>query len=229
MKYIMKLQDNLKNRIDYLLDLVEVVLSTVKYSDTQTKYREVDDIKFTELKSSALSFILSLYGGKHTHFILFSRSVTNNKVYHVEYAKGILTSIKTEIENGWLGNIKRLVSAEIFTDFLEMAEHLLDEKYKDPAAVIIGSVLEEQLRKLCVKNTIDIEENKSGKLVPKKASTLNDELAKGSIYNKLDQKSVTSWLDLRNKAAHGKYDEYTTEQVKIMYNGVLDFITRNSI
>lgn len=225
----MKLQDNLKNRIAYLLDLVEVVLSTEIYSNTQSKYREVDEVKFVELRSSALSFILSLYGGKHPYFISFHSRVTANKVYNVDYAKGYLTAIKAEIENGWLNNIKGLVSAEIFTDFLEMAEHLLEEKYKDPAAVIIGSVLEEQLRRLCVKNTIDIEENKSGKLVPKKANTLNDELAKGNVYNKLDQKSVTSWLDLRNKAAHGKYDEYTIEQVKIMYSGVLDFITRNSI
>jgi hypothetical protein len=31
-----------------------------------------------------------------------------------------------------------------------MAEHLLDQKYKDPAAVVVvGSVLEEHLRQLC--------------------------------------------------------------------------------
>lgn len=224
----MRLQDNLKNRIDSLLNLVEIVLNT-KTGSSKDDYKEVDEIRFMELRSLSLSFILSLYGGKHTYFFLFSSRVKDNKVYQINYAKGILSAIKTEIENGWLDNIKRLVSAEIFTDFLEMAEHLLEEKYKDPAAVIIGSVLEEQLRKLCVKNTIDIEENKSGKLIPKKASTLNDELVKGSVYNKLDQKSVTSWLDLRNKAAHGKYDEYTIEQVEIMYHGVLNFITRNSI
>ncbi len=38
-----------------------------------------------------------------------------------------------------------------------MAEYLLKEGYKDPAAVITGSTLEEHLRKLCIKNGIDIE------------------------------------------------------------------------
>ncbi|AIY39887.1 hypothetical protein LT85_0727 [Collimonas arenae] len=45
----------------------------------------------------------------------------------------------------------------------------------------------------------------------------------------LDQKSVTAWLDLRNKAAHGKYSEYTKEQVEVMCQGVVNFMARNSV
>jgi len=51
-------------------------------------------------------------------------------------------------------------------------------------------------------------------------------LAAATVYNKLDQKSVTSWLDLRNKAAHGQYSEYSKEQVNIMFQGVMNFISR---
>lgn len=40
----------------------------------------------------------------------------------------------------------------------------------------------------------------------------------------LEQKNITAWLDLRNKAAHCKYDEYSIEQVNLMYQGVLNFI-----
>jgi hypothetical protein len=107
-----------------------------------------------------------------------------------------------------------------------MAEHLLSEGYKDATAVMIGSVLEEHLRQLCKKNSIDVEITKSAKLVPKKADTLNNELGSAGIYNMLDQKTITSWLDLRNKAAHGKYTEYTKEQVDLMYQGVNNFISR---
>ena len=124
---------------------------------------------------------------------------------------------------------KGLVAAELFADFLEMADHLLELGYKDPAAVIIGSVLEEHLRQLCSANSIDIEfENNEG-LIPKKADRLNSDLAKENVYSKLDQKAVTMWLDLRNKAAHGKYDEYTSEQVANMYSGITEFMARVSI
>ena len=36
---------------------------------------------------------------------------------------------------------------------------------------------------------------------------MNNDLACGNSYTKLDQKSVTAWLDLRNRAAHGRYGE----------------------
>jgi len=131
-----------------------------------------------------------------------------------------------QIEDDWVITIRELISAEIFTDFLEMAEYLLENKYKEPATVIIGSVLEEHLRHLCNKNGIDPTYEKEGKLLNKKADKLNTELASSEIYNKLDQKSVTAWVDLRNKTAHGQYTEYEINQVKLMYTGVSDFIRR---
>ena len=110
-----------------------------------------------------------------------------------------------------------------------MSTHLLDEGYKDAAAVMIGSVLEEHLRQLCRKHSIDVEIIASSGKAPKKADAMNADLAKQSVYNKLDQKNVTAWLDLRNKAAHGKYSEYTKEQVSIMLQGISDFMARVSI
>jgi len=76
-------------------------------------------------------------------------------------------------------------------------------------------------------NENDIEIMSSGKLRPKKADAINSELAKQGVYNKLEQKSVTAWLDLRNKAAHGKHGEYKENQVKQLIIGVRDFIVRN--
>ncbi|MGJ8715769.1 MAG: hypothetical protein ACSHXG_11745 [Maribacter stanieri] len=105
-----------------------------------------------------------------------------------------------------------------------MSKHLLEKKYKDSAAVMIGSVLEEHLRQLCSKNSVAITFEKNEKLIPKKANLLNADLVKTEAYGVLEQKNVTAWLDLRNRAAHGKYEEYSIEQVDLMYLGVLNFI-----
>jgi hypothetical protein len=86
--------------------------------------------------------------------------------------------------------------------------------------------LEEHLRQLCAGANIQVEELARGKLSPRKADALNADLAKAGKYSKLDQKQVTAWLDLRNKAAHGKYSEYTGEQVGLMVAGVRDFLSR---
>ncbi len=108
-----------------------------------------------------------------------------------------------------------------------MSQHLLDEGYQDPAAVLIGSSLEVHLRNLCVKNGIDITfETKKG-IKRKKADRLNADLHKAVVYNALDHKSITAWLDLRNKAAHGEYGKFTPNQVLNMLSGVREFINRN--
>jgi len=135
---------------------------------------------------------------------------------------GVLTSLKIAYESGYLATITELIHADLFSDLIGMAEYLFSEGYKDPAAVIIGSVLEEHLRKLCDKNGIAVDF--SGR--PKKADQLNSDLTAKPVYSKLDQKSVTSWLDLRNKAAHGKYGEYTKEQVALLIQSIQDFMTR---
>lgn len=142
----------------------------------------------------------------------------------LEPLSGVLRALRSEYESGYFQSVVELVHADIFADFLDMAEYLLDQGYKDPAAVIVGSVLEEHLRKLCAK--VGIATSQAGG-APKKADALNSELAGASLYSKLDLKNVTAWLDLRNKAAHGRYAEYTKDQVALMLQGVRDFLTRN--
>ncbi len=138
-------------------------------------------------------------------------------------ARGMLQALRNDYESGYLQSLIELVHADIFSDFLNMAEYLIQQGYKDPAAVVAGSVLEEHLRKLCDKHSIPVLKPDGS---PKKADTLNSELASANVYSKLDQKSVTAWLGLRNDAAHGKYPEYTKEQVALMIQGVRDFASR---
>lgn len=135
---------------------------------------------------------------------------------------GSLRALRRDYDEGYLSTIQGLIRSELFADFLEMAEHLLEQGYKDPAAVLVGGVLEEHLRALC--SARSIATSLSGR--PKKADAMNAELATEGAYNKLDQKSVTAWLDLRNKAAHAQYSEYTLEQVTTMLSGVREFAAR---
>ena len=215
--------DDLIRRVNQLLEMGQKVLSTRR----RDEYIEwVDSGAIKGFRSASLSFIERVYGPEHTHYKEFSSSTEG---YHPEDAGrgiAILQAIRTEIEGGWLISLKGLVAAELFADFIEMAEHLLYSGYKDPAAVMTGSVLEEHLRQLCQNNSIDVEENKGGKYVAKKADRLNSELAKSNIYSKLDQKMVTAWLDLRNNAAHGKYSEYNEDQVRQLILGVTEFMAR---
>jgi hypothetical protein len=220
----MKTED-IKRRIDELIHIAGQVLNT-KTSDDYGSY--VSTEYFNEYRAASLSFLRNTFGTDHPFYVEFNKQAKDATPYDTEDGRGILKAAKQEIDGGWLFTVKGLISAEIFSDFLEMAEYLLKESYKDPAAVMTGSVLEEHIRQLCLKNSIPIETIKDGKTNPKRADLMNSELASACIYNKLDQKSITSWLDLRNKAAHGQYSQYTKEQVELMYQGVTNFISRTT-
>jgi hypothetical protein len=220
----MKLED-IKKRIDQLISIAGQVLSTKRTNDYNSY---VSAEQFNEFRSASLSFLKNTFGTEHPFYMEFNKKVNDASPYLTEEGRGILKAVKNEIDGGWAFTVKGLISAEIFSNFLEMAEYLLTEGYKDPAAVMAGSVLEEHLRQLCIKNSIPIESIKDGKPIPKKADLINSQLASANIYNKLDQKSITSWLDLRNKAAHGQYSEYTKEQVVFMLQGITNFISRTT-
>jgi len=212
--------EKIKDRINELIVLADKVIQSTNHNNY------VDNELFNEFRTTSLSFLRNLFGEKHPYFKEFDSNVSGSYSPYSYEGRGILRAVKKEIDGGWIFTLKGIISAEIFSDFLEMAEYLLNEGFKDPAAVMIGSVLEEHLRQLCKKQSIDVEKIKDGKAIPKKADLLNSELASVQIYNKLDQKSITSWLDLRNKAAHGKYDEYAEDQVKLMYQGISNFMIR---
>ncbi|MCK4244681.1 MAG: hypothetical protein KAX20_03550 [Candidatus Omnitrophica bacterium] len=216
--------------IDQKVVLSQIDLALERWSEARARSQHDD---CSDLPSTETAEILTLIAAtidrlappgsryrKNTHAVLKKHGEVNP--YNLKILPGILKALRADYMAGHLQAIHELIHADVFADFLEMADYLLEEDYKDPAAVIAGGVLEEHLRKLCQKNNIEITKGDRYK----KADSLNVELAGASVYSKLDQKSVTAWLDLRNKAAHGRYGEYTKEQVALMVRGIRDFVSR---
>lgn len=220
----MKLEDFVA-RADQLIALADAVLAS-EYASYGSSY--VDKTRFSGFRSASLSFLKNVFGPDHPYYNDFETRVRSSYPSDTSKGKGILQAVRDELAGGWLRSAKGLVAAELFADFLEMAQHLLAEGYKDAAAVIIGGVLEEHLRQLCMAHGVAITQSKAGADVPRKADALNADLAKANVYGNLDQKNVIAWLGLRNEAAHGHYTHYTADQVEIMHRGVLEFAARVS-
>lgn len=165
--------------------------------------------------------IRKLYGESSQHFASYSKALSTNNFYnlhsnyyeHFTQLYGVAKAVQHDLKAGLLFNLRSVVQAEVFADFLEMGEYLLNEGYKDAAAVIIGTVLEDGLRKLSERASLPVASDTGRQLT---MDPLNAQLAKAEVYSKLTQKQITSWAHVRNKAAHGEFKEYTLEQVKMM-------------
>lgn len=209
--------------------IIKQIDDVLSKSDLRSRYDDFSDLP-KQTASEAINLLYSVINRLAPSGSVYINNAEAYKKYllgNIGLAlgplRGILKALRTDYEAGYLQSVVELVHADIFADFLDMADYLLQQGYKDPAAVVTGSVLEAHLRKLCDKHGIAVVKADG---THKTADALNSELAAGAIYSKLDQKSVTAWQDLRNKAAHGKYNEYTKEQVTLMLQGVRDFATR---
>ena len=151
------------------------------------------------------------------------RQRTNASGPRLRALAGIVAALHDDIQAGWLASVIELAHADTYGDYLEMAEGLNAQRYKDAAAVIAGTSLEVHLKSLAAKHAISLQAS-NGSL--KKTDTLNADLKKAGIYNALEQKQITAWLAIRNYAAHGHYNEYSDADVKALIDSVRNFIAK---
>lgn len=212
-------------QLDDILNDYNRIKSKAQYFDL-TGNTTIEEIAAVITKAKAA--IVRIVGVKSEYYKDTDTTLKRTNInvgIKLRHLVGTITGLKSDLQNDYLKSFSDIIQSEVFSDYLEMAEHLLNEGYKDPSAVLIGSTLEVHLRELCVSNSIDIEINNSkGILVPKKADLMNSDLAKANIYSSAYQKQVIAWLGIRNSAAHGKYSDYTTQEVSLMLQGIRQFI-----
>jgi len=210
----------IKDRLNQLIEKGEKALSTTHPPPEGLVTFAgdfIDDEPFYQWRIESLSFLARVFGNNSIYFKEFQNHCTNPRYSEAFQGQSILKAAKVDIDGGYLKKLETLVSADIFTDFLEMSEHLLEQGYKDPAASLIGAVLEDGLRKIAKNNNIKLKSKEN-------ISSLNKKLADAKIYNRLTQKKIQVWNDIRDNADHGNFSEYDSDSVKEMLNGVRDFL-----
>jgi hypothetical protein len=201
-------------RIDALLEKAKRVRATMHGEEHE---QWVDAGPFQEWRSQAQNAIASIVGKDHVYATDFADKVVYNDALRVDIGTGYLRALREDIANGYLRRLESIVSAEVFTDFLDMAQHLLDAGFKDPAASLTGAVLEDGLRRIATAKAITF--NKRDGL-----AKLNEKCAQAAVYNALMKKQIDVWTEIRNKADHGHFTEYAAADVASMVSGVSSFL-----
>jgi hypothetical protein len=214
--------------ITQLESIIKDYLSIKNKAECDDLSGNVEIEEITAVLTKAKAAIERITGNQSEYFKDIEATFKRTNIFEGNKLRiiiGTVIALKSDLENDYLKRFHDIVQSEIFSDYLEMADYLENEGYKDPAAVIIGSTLESHLRELCKSNSIDyVVLNNKGRLMPKKADLMNADLAKKGIYTSAYQKQITAWLDIRNSAAHGHYTDYSKEEVKLMLQGVRQFI-----
>jgi len=199
-------------RLGSLISMGETVIKS-----TRDNY-EVEGDLFHQWRTSSLALLSATLGPESVHYREFEECCKKSLCHQAIQGLGILKAVREDIAGGYLQKVEMLVSASVFSDFLEMAEHLLDNGFKDPAASLIGAVLEDGLRRICRNNDLPVKSDDN-------ISSLNRKLADKDVYNRLQQREIEVWNKLRDYADHGHFDEYKIDNVKDMLEGVQKFLS----
>jgi len=136
-----------------------------------------------------------------------------------------LISFREYIEAGLHGGVspERKAQLDVVSDFLGMAQQLLETKNVHPAApaVLIGATIEEFLRNWIEHAELSLGNRKPG--LENYSIVLRD----ADLISKQDGKDITSWAGVRNHAAHGEWEEVSDKaRIRLMLEGVNLFMRK---
>ncbi len=217
----MKVNDRIQKRLKALLELGEQVLATRQIICSLNIKDPVDRSLCTQWTTSCQVFLGQVFGEDSNYYKNFTNNINKHTLYYDALkAQAVMQAAADDLASDAIFRIYDLAAAELLDNFLEQAEELLSSGYIGAAAVICGIVLEDSLRRICAANNINLQSRS-------KLDSMNTELAKKGIYNKLVQKKITALADIRNNAAHGNWNEFTKKDVHDMLLQVRDFTSKH--
>lgn len=129
--------------------------------------------------------------------------------------RGVAWGVRLDMEGNYFRDLRAQIREEVEGDFLGQATRLLGEGLKDPAAMLVGAVLEDALRQLCRKHGLPEGDS---------LEAMNEPLRRAGVYGLPQKQQITAWTAIRNKADHGRFAEYSLEEVRLMHQGVSGFV-----
>ena len=172
--------------------------------------------RIQEMFHGAVDIMVVLYGPSSVqlqNFLKEEESIRQNYVgsrgakYREQLARGVLNNLKAAIETGIIESIQKSITAEVLSDFLQLARTVFDEKgdnAKNVASVLAAALFEDTLRRIATVNGIPHIE----KLQDVVTELKNKSLLKGSQVG-----IANSYLNFRNNALHAQWDKIERESV----------------
>lgn len=222
------------DRFDELIQEGELIEKTTLQSGLE--FMSLPYRQYLEWKIKCISLFDQVLPAKSTQRSLIEElkeiepSMKASHVYQNAFQRCLsyLKAIKSDFEAGFLQDLSLQIEAELAADYMGQAEQLLAEGQSGqydhiPAGVLAGAVLEKGLRTLCSKQTppLPLVDGKGNSLM---MNRLIDDLRKVSAFNELKAKQLRAWAAIRNKAAHGEFDQFSRNDVETMIGGINTFL-----
>jgi hypothetical protein len=174
----------------------------------------VDGQSWGNWSSSALNLVHLTFGPESPHYSQLKQIIESNEreyLSNAHKAVGVFSGAKADFEKGCYGSLERMVSGEVFGDFIAAAKTALAEGKKDVAVVLACAALEDALKRFASSNGLTVD----GKDMSEVIGALK---SKGLVGGA--QKSILETMPkTRNNAMHADWSKISATEV----GGVIGF------
>ena len=149
--------DTFKKQLKSVISAYESAYSQAMHDNALVEIFSLTQI--TDLQMRCITAIERAAGRNSTYFERVMKMSMEKKrpYYQIACQIGVAKGLLSDIENGYLQSFEEIIHGDLFADYMEMAAHLVENGYKDPAAVLAGNTLEVHLRQLCKKHGVAAE------------------------------------------------------------------------
>jgi len=217
----MPVESQLLQRVDALLSKGQDLFRYHPDDRSKSQTLPISLGAYTAWRTRCLALMTSLPGEAHAYAQEFRGTVqlaTRGIALQDWVTSGLagLRALREDISGGYLTNPRTLVCSEVFSEFLDQAEYLLKQNYKDAAASVSGALLENGLRHIATLKGVKVRAGDG-------LNALSSQCAQAQVYSALIHKSLQVWITIRNSADHGKFDE-SSSSVQEMVSGIRGFL-----
>jgi len=213
-----QLQEKITTRFDELTDAA----NRIPLSGERSRHANAQ--AFYAWAASVLSLFHGVFGDNSPHYLRFSAEITSIDRNYIserqfEACHGIFLGAKSDFVGGYLFNIEKSVSGELFGDLVALAKSALSESQHTVAAVLASAALEDALKRYAIANGLTVEGNTMEQIV-------NALKSQGLVSG--PQKSLLSAMPkIRNHAMHADWDKLTPQDAGSMIGFVEHFLLTN--
>jgi hypothetical protein len=189
--------------------------------------------QYFEAASLAQTVLHDTVGGSHPLMAAIQSALEKG-----DWSRAVAASrgVVTLYEQGGLTSPRLAIAHEIEGDLLDIAQSQLQaaETNQVPehkqlqlaiAAFLTGASLEDALLRLCTARGISFDAQRTS--IAKLQAALFQPSKQIEVISSSENKQITAWGDVRNKADHGKFGDITYAEVLSMVVGVRAFIDRH--
>ncbi|MHC4405413.1 MAG: hypothetical protein ACYTG0_37680 [Planctomycetota bacterium] len=208
-------------KADVLAELDELIKVASHFEASFRKGHYLSDTaesEFREFTTAARAAVARIAGKESEYYSLPEglpvqlRAAPIKLPSYLAAFQGVLAALRKAVDQGLLESLESRLRANVHDDFLEQSRSLLSAGYHVGAMVLIGAVLEDHLRKLCVARGLSWSGN--GNL-----SKYND-LLRDNAYDQPVWRRIQAIGDVRNLAAHGEFAKVKVDDVEDAHKAV---------